>query len=480
MPTHGTQTHLARSGWRPTYFADPGIVRPNQPEGGRLEDALGFESALFVPVTNGSSWFSRKDEKLLPVFWTASGVRDLLEKLYGSVESAEKDPELLLCMLGKTVGEEETVVDEGLPPPEDAHTYFLLDFSHKEKEISELCGAATKAEAETAGGGGKAKNILKAGLLTASEKMPETKSGDREAAILSIARGLAAWHRCSVFCPSCGRKTVSEKFGTCRRCAGEDGEQAEGKEEGAKAGCGRVQYPRQDPAIITLVSSGPFALLGRKPRWAAGRYSTLAGFVEIGESIEETVYREVFEEGGVSCDLSTLRFVASQPWLFPQSLMIGFHCESAKPPHTSTGESAGASSFEDKASEDVPPHMGSTAARVRERRGGKLAGVPLMSRGGGWVDLGGEGGGGRMWLPPTTIEEPDMEDVRWFHRDLVEASFSLSGFGEDGNPRFHFPGRRALARRLISDWLDSQKLQQGGGEDRAVKKQEGENSVDFE
>ena len=87
--------------------------------------------------------------------------------------------------------------------------------------------------------------------------------------------------------------------------------------------------PRVDPSIIVLVARGDECLLGRQASWPAGRYSTLAGFVELGETFEEAVVREVREEAGVTCDRSTLRFVASQPWLFPRSLMVGFVVETA-------------------------------------------------------------------------------------------------------------------------------------------------------
>ena len=89
--------------------------------------------------------------------------------------------------------------------------------------------------------------------------------------------------------------------------------------------CGRVLFPRVDPAIIVLVSDGERCLLGRQASWPEARYSTIAGFVEPGESLEDAVRREVYEEtnihvGGVS-------YHSSQPWPFPSSLMLGFHAE---------------------------------------------------------------------------------------------------------------------------------------------------------
>ncbi|MGQ9815345.1 MAG: NAD(+) diphosphatase, partial [Candidatus Roseilinea sp.] len=129
------------------------------------------------------------------------------------------------------------------------------------------------------------------------------------------ARAMAYWHQHSRFCSDCGSPTVSEQAGHARRCI--------------NSACGRRHFPRLDPAIIVLVMSpsGERALLGRQPSWPAGRYSTLAGFVEPGESVEQAVAREVYEETGVR--LSELRYFGSQSFPFPASLMLGFHAEAA-------------------------------------------------------------------------------------------------------------------------------------------------------
>ena len=92
-------------------------------------------------------------------------------------------------------------------------------------------------------------------------------------------------------------------------------------------GCGAEQFPRLDPAIIVLVTDGERALLGRQAAWPAGRYSTIAGFVEPGESLEDAVAREVLEETGVA--ISDASYHSSQPWPFPASLMIGFTARAA-------------------------------------------------------------------------------------------------------------------------------------------------------
>ncbi len=101
--------------------------------------------------------------------------------------------------------------------------------------------------------------------------------------------------------------------------------------------CAHEVFPRIDPAIIVLVSDGDRALLGRQASWPAGRYSTIAGFVEPGESLEDAVAREVLEETGVA--VRRVDYHSSQPWPFPSSLMLGFHAEAdSRQPVRVTGE----------------------------------------------------------------------------------------------------------------------------------------------
>ena len=126
-------------------------------------------------------------------------------------------------------------------------------------------------------------------------------------------RGLAAhaaalvnWHRRHRHCSVCGAPTAVADGGIVRRCER----------------CGTDHHPRTDPVVIMLVTDGDRVLLGRQPTWPPGRYSALAGFVEPGESLEEAVAREVREEAGV--EVGPPEYVASQPWPFPSSLMLGF------------------------------------------------------------------------------------------------------------------------------------------------------------
>ena len=138
------------------------------------------------------------------------------------------------------------------------------------------------------------------GLRTAAPNLPAA-----EAAIAAQARGLVGWHERHPFCAACGGKTRSRNGGSSRSCAS----------------CRTEHFPRTDPVVIVVVSRRGRALLGRSGRFPGNLYSALAGFMEAGESVEETVRREVAEEAGVR--VGAVRYVASQPWPFPASLMLG-------------------------------------------------------------------------------------------------------------------------------------------------------------
>jgi NAD+ diphosphatase len=129
-----------------------------------------------------------------------------------------------------------------------------------------------------------------------------------EAGLLGYARAMITWRRRHRYCGSCGAKTVPAKGGHVLVCS--------------NPACRHEQFPRIDPAIIVLVSDAERALLGRQATWPAGRYSTIAGFVEPGESLEDAVAREVLEETGVT--VNRIEYHSSQPWPFPSSLMLGF------------------------------------------------------------------------------------------------------------------------------------------------------------
>ncbi len=132
-----------------------------------------------------------------------------------------------------------------------------------------------------------------------------------EAGLLAYARAMVSFRHRHRFCGSCGAPTRPQRAGRMMTCTNE--------------ACGTEFFPRVDPAVIVLVTHGDHALLGRQPGWPAGRYSAIAGFVEPGESLEDSVRREVLEETGI--EIGAMNYQSSQPWPFPRSLMLGFRGE---------------------------------------------------------------------------------------------------------------------------------------------------------
>jgi NAD+ diphosphatase len=220
--------------------------------------------------------------------------------------------------------------------------------------------------------------IACASLRSIGDKMTSAE----DAAFYATANAFLHFHRTNGFCSRCGSPTKDAKLGACRRCTNQ--------------ACGASVYPRIDAATIMLVTCGDFALLGRKKSWPRGRWSTLAGFTEVGETLEQCCAREVYEEAGVAVDPSSIQFVASQPWPFPQSFMVGFEAQAEPGPD---GE-----------------------------------------------------------LPAIDFDEKELEDVRWFERGYVQAHLEGGSAALDFVPNpteseFHIPGKSSLARVLITKWL---------------------------
>jgi NAD+ diphosphatase len=134
-----------------------------------------------------------------------------------------------------------------------------------------------------------------------------------DAALLAYAKGMVEWHQRHQHCSVCGAPNRMERAGFTAVCT--------------NPSCSKHSFPRIDPAIIVLVTSGDDCLLGRQADWPAERYSTIAGFVEPGEALEDTVAREVREETNI--EISSTHYMGSQPWPFPGAIMIGFRAIAA-------------------------------------------------------------------------------------------------------------------------------------------------------
>ncbi|MEE8171657.1 MAG: NAD(+) diphosphatase [Alphaproteobacteria bacterium] len=180
----------------------------------------------------------------------------------------------------------------GVAPEDGGIAHFAVDFSHLPEEtlVARYSGGALMD------------------LRQSVQLVPA-----HEAAILAYARGLMYWHQKNGFCAACGHNSVARRAGHERACT--------------NPACGAVHFPRTDSAVIVLVHDGDDCLLCRQSHWPAGMHSTLAGFLEPGESLEEAVAREIFEESGVR--VGDVRYHSSQPWPFPASIMVGFMAKAA-------------------------------------------------------------------------------------------------------------------------------------------------------
>ncbi len=180
-----------------------------------------------------------------------------------------------------------------------------------------------------------------------------TALSPRDGELVATAKALLHWHRSHAFCAACGAPTQPEAAGWQRGCAA----------------CGAHHFPRTDPVVIMLVAKGNRLLLGRSPGWPEGMYSCLAGFVEPGETLDAAVRREVAEETGVM--VGDVRVIATQPWPFPASLMIG--CLAVA---TSDAISCDPEEIEDAlwlSREDLVQVFGGTHPVVRPPRKGAIA-----------------------------------------------------------------------------------------------------------
>jgi NAD+ diphosphatase len=236
--------------------------------------------------------FNRAVERREDVAWIRERLADPASRLYPiwRLRNYVSDPEAPRAVVldperrAALVEAASTVVLLGIEA-ETAH--FLVDISHLDEPAALELGNAVDLRA--------------VGVL-----MPQ-----REGALLAYARGLTYWHDRHKFCGTCGSPTEVKAAGHQRQCTNPD--------------CSAVQFPRTDPAVIMRITHGDRILMARQAVWAQGMHSVLAGFVEPGESLEDAVAREVYEEVGLR--LTRIKYFSSQPWPFPSSLMLGFSAE---------------------------------------------------------------------------------------------------------------------------------------------------------
>eukprot|EP00466_Bigelowiella_natans_P009906 jgi/Bigna1/81802/fgenesh1_pg.84_\ len=217
--------------------------------------------------------------------------------------------------------------------------------------------------------------------LLSPRTLASSVESEFNAAVMATAVGKGLWHQVNRFCTRCGSRTESRNSGSSRKCTNPE--------------CAKSVFPRIDPAVIVLLSSKDrqHCLLGRQSRWVKGRYSCLAGFVEVGETLEDAIIREVKEEAGVRVKRDSIQYVGSQPWPFPQSLMLGFHAE------------------------------------VEEREGGGLAEI--------------------------MVDENELEHAQWVSRAQMQRCVKEMAEGHVSE-KLSIPGSYALAYNLINEWLKGQ------------------------
>lgn len=257
----------------PNYLAGPYLERLAQlrKDEARLRAALEDPATLFVPVWRTHSLIARSENTVTAQL--ISGVQQL-----GDINPSE------LILLGEFRSRLCFVVE--LPSGDVAGP-----------QISQMAPPDLQLAAEFCD------------LRTIAGELARDEAG-----LLAYARAMVTWREHHRYCGRCGARTLARQAGHVLQCSDPN--------------CATQQFPRIDPAVIVLVTDGDRALLGRQASWPPGRYSTIAGFVEPGESLEDAVVREVREETGVEVD--TVDYHSSQPWPFPASLMVGFSARASR------------------------------------------------------------------------------------------------------------------------------------------------------
>jgi NAD+ diphosphatase len=266
----------------PNFYSHPGFERAGlrRRDTEWIVERIADPGSLFVPVWRNQNLVIELDGgEPRAVVLQSAGISQIFEAGQERLASGE------VVFLG--------VIEE--------QAHFALDLSPIEAPLEVLHSPALAAS------GVEAATVRFADLRQVSPRMDR-----REGALLALARAMMFWHARHRYCGLCGSPTRSEEAGHMRRCT--------------NPACNTMHFPRTDPAVIMLVTDGDRALLGRNKNFPLpGMYSTLAGFVEPGESLEDAVAREVREESGI--EVAAVHYHSSQPWPFPANIMLGFHAE---------------------------------------------------------------------------------------------------------------------------------------------------------
>jgi NAD+ diphosphatase len=270
----------------PNYYAHPGFERA----GLRRRETEWIRARLLDP-----------DSMFVPV-WRSQNL--VVEVEGGEPRAAVLGVEAVGSLLGVLAQAE---IEERLVRGEfvflgvvDERPHFALDLSGHEEPLEALRSPALAAA-----------GIAEGGVRFADLRQLAGRLAREEGSLLALARAMLFWHSRHRFCGMCGAPTQSEEAGHMRRCS--------------DPACKAMHFPRTDPAVIMLVTDGERALLGRNKNFVPGMYSTLAGFVEPGESLEDAVAREVREETAI--EVGAVHYHSSQPWPFPANIMLGFYAE---------------------------------------------------------------------------------------------------------------------------------------------------------
>ena len=281
---------------------------------------------------------------------------------------------------------------------------FCADVSDVEEKIKDVVKRGEGADAD---------NIIIETSKDAKAVGPNLPKFD--AGILAAAAGLLKWQQTVRFCSECGSRTKLIKAGHKTQCLDEK-----------DIKCPGVNYPKLMPAVLTLTTCGDYCLLGRNSKWPRGFYSCLAGFVDQSESLEQAAAREVLEESGIEVLHNSTKFVSSQPWPFPNQLMVGFRAEAEEKTITI---------------DDGTSKTGASKSQFK-------------------------------YPPNPNLDREELKDARWFHKDWLREQLGrhadpredLSRGGRKEIPlgSIALPGTHALARHLVEQWV----LEESGGKNK--------------